>query len=85
MDILDEILSASPSTWKKVVNSSYDDGYYTEQLSTDSVEYRLVAQEFIPHSTVRYIKRVQNPFQLALFKISREKAKAEGRYLNEVS
>lgn len=85
MDILDEILSVSPSTWRKVANSSYDDGYYCEQLSSDSVEYRLVSEAFRPHRTVKYIKRVQNPYQLALFKISREKAQAEGRYLHEVS
>lgn len=85
MDILDEILSTSPSTWTKVPNSSYDDGYYIEKLHPDSVEYRLVAQGFTPHCTVKYIKRVQNPFQLALFKISREKAKAEGTRLNEVN
>lgn len=85
MDILETILEYVPPTWSKPPKSSYDDGYFCEELKPNSVEHQMVAREFEPHGTVKYIKRVQNPYQLALFKIAREKAKAEGETLYEVS
>ncbi|XKL68234.1 hypothetical protein PGB90_003725 [Kerria lacca] len=84
MNILEHILRDVPDTWTNLSIDKYDNKYYIETLIQDTPEYNNVAQLFPEKCRINYIKRVQNPYQLGLFKIMKEKKNSEGKIINVV-
>lgn len=87
MDILCEMLSAIPNTWTQFSKISYEQKGYLITIASPE-EYQRVVETFelfVAKMKYMSVMRVQNPFQLTRYKISREQAKAEGRPKYEVS
>ncbi len=92
MDMLKKILTDVPQTWENREPHQYTDDskYHLVELQDNNnlfstSEYARIKMEFPSHVSIRYIKRVEDPFQLGLFKIMKAKRQAEGQFCTIVS
>lgn len=78
MSVLRAVLDhEQPSEWTRMCQNCYSNSYLLFEVDKYSSEWnKVVACDSARHS-VRSIKRVQNPFQLGLFKIQQEKRRSE--------
>ncbi|XP_065202451.1 uncharacterized protein LOC135832860 [Planococcus citri] len=80
MDVLRAVLNtAQPTTWVNKSEDDYIESYLLFDITKYSTEWYNVwiEADCYHRELIKYIKRVQNPFQLGLFKIQEEKRRSE--------
>lgn len=78
-EILDLVLKDAPSFWVTELQSAYNNSYKLYDVPERTGEYDLVKNSFYEYAcNIQDIRRIQNPYQLGLFRIMKEKRKSEG-------
>lgn len=86
MDVLQAVLDyETPDTWVSRCPSQYNDSFLLFQIYENSDEWCNAVGHSTYEGDVVLLERVQNPFQLGLFRIQEEKRSSEGEDHDKVS